>query len=52
MKELTLARQDCRALIDLPIGTLRDLQLETARKYSYIQLAGSTPIPSVLASNF
>ena len=46
MKELTLVRQDCRALIDLPLGTLRESYQIEANKYGYSQLASTTPIPS------
>ena len=46
MKQLTLDRQDCRALIDLPLGTVRDLYQTEASKYSYAQQSGSVKIPS------
>lgn len=46
MKALTLVRQDCRALIDLPLGTLREDYQTEANKYGYSQLASNTPIPS------
>lgn len=46
MKDLTLIRQDCRALIDLPLGTLKESYQTEAEKYAYTQLANTTPIPS------
>ena len=46
MKNLTEARQDCRALIDLPLGTRLANQQEYASKYAYSQLAGNSIIPS------
>lgn len=46
MKNLTEARQDCRALIDLPLGTKLANQQEYASKYAYSQLAGNSIIPS------
>lgn len=46
MKELTLTRQDCRALIDLPLGTLRESYYTEASKYGYVQQSGSISIPS------
>lgn len=46
MKNLTLIRQDCRAIIDLPLGSLRENYQADADKYGYSQLASSTAIPS------
>lgn len=46
MKNLTLKRQDCRAIIDLPLGTLRENYQADAAKYGYNQLASNTAIPS------
>lgn len=47
MKNLSEARQDCRALIDLPLGTLMSAQQSTAEaKYAYMQLSGTSIIPS------
>ena len=46
MMNLTLKRQDCRAIIDLPLGTLRDSYQAEAGKYGYSQLASTTAIPS------
>ena len=46
MKELTRTRQDCRALIDLPINTLKEEQQSTARLLAYQQTSNSLPIPS------
>lgn len=46
MKELTRKRQDCRALIDLPINTLKEEQQSTARLLAYQQTSNSLPIPS------
>ena len=46
MKNLTLVRQDCRALIDLPLGTPTDEQQSLAKLLSYQQLNDSQLIPS------
>ena len=46
MKDITEARQDCRALIDLPIGTLPQNQQTLARAVAYQQLSDTQPIPS------
>lgn len=46
MKNLTEARQDCRALIDLPLGTKLENQQKYATKYAYSQLASNSIIPS------
>ena len=46
MKNLAEARQDCRALIDLPLGTKLSKQQEYASKYGYKQLASNSIITS------
>ena len=46
MKQVTLVRQDCRAIIDLPLGTLRESYQTDGAKYGYTQLASNTAIPS------
>ena len=46
MLDLTLIRQDCRALIDLPIGTTPEDQQTLAATISYQQLSDDQPIPS------
>lgn len=46
MKNLTLARQDCRALIDLPIGTKKEDYASNAAQLGYQQLSDSQAIPS------
>ena len=46
MKELTRKRQDCRALIDLPISTLKEEQQQTARLLTYQQTSNGQAIPS------
>lgn len=46
MLNLTLLRQDCRALIDLPIGTLPEEQQALASQFSYQQLSDTQAIPS------
>ena len=46
MENLTEVRQDCRALIDLPLGTKLENQQEYATKYAYSQLADNSIIPS------
>lgn len=44
--EFTRARQDCRAVLDLPLGTPATRQQELASGYTYQQGADSEPIPS------
>ena len=46
MENLAEARQDCRALIDLPLGTKLAKQQEYAGKYQYKQLASNSIITS------
>lgn len=46
MRDLSLKRQDCRALIDLPIGTPADEQQQLASLLGYQQLSDDQPIPS------
>lgn len=46
MKELTKLRQDCRALLDLPIGTPAEQQQSLAENYAYQQLGNNVEIPS------
>lgn len=46
LKEISKARQDCRALIDLPIGTPAEAQQELATSVGYQQLSSSDTIPS------
>lgn len=46
MKNLTLQRQDCRALIDLPLGTTSEEYQTLAESLSYQQLSDSQIIPS------
>lgn len=46
MKELTLVRQDCRALIDLPINTPKEEQQNMAAKVEYTQVSNTEVIPS------
>jgi len=46
MKNLTTARQDCRALIDLPLGTKMEDQQTYANVYTYSQFASNGLIPS------
>jgi hypothetical protein len=46
MKAITKARQDCRALIDLPIGTAPGSQQNLAKAVAYQQLSDTQPIPS------
>lgn len=47
IKELTLARQDCRGIIDVPSGTPIGEYRDFASKVSYQQLSDSQPIPSL-----
>ncbi len=46
MKALTLIRQDCRALIDLPLGTSAESQQALAEVVGYTQTASDQAIPS------
>ena len=46
MKDLTVARQDCRALIDLPLGTRVENYQSLANSYVYSQQADNALIPS------
>lgn len=46
MKELTQLRQDCRALIDLPLGTTLEEYQTEASKYEYTQFNSTSIIPS------
>lgn len=46
MLNLSLKRQDCRALIDLPIGTPAEEQQQLATLVGYQQLSDDQPIPS------
>ena len=46
MLNLSLKRQDCRALIDLPIGTPAEEQQSLASLVGYQQLSDDQPIPS------
>lgn len=46
MKKLTKIRQDCRALIDAPVGTTADAQYDLAKAVSYTQSSDSEVIPS------
>lgn len=46
MKDLTYIRQDCRALIDLPLGTAPEEQQTYAGMVGYQQLSSDTQIPS------
>lgn len=46
MKNLTLIRQDCRALIDIPYGKPAEEQQQYANALGYQQLSDSQPIPS------
>lgn len=46
MKDLTLQRQDCRALIDLPINTAKEEQQDVARVLAYQQTSSTQTIPS------
>lgn len=46
MLNLSLARQDCRALIDLPIGTPAEEQQTIATSIAYQQLSNNQAIPS------
>lgn len=46
MINLSLSRQDCRALIDLPRGTKPEMQQTLAENFVYQQTSDSQPIPS------
>lgn len=46
MLNLSLARQDCRALIDLPRGTKPEMQQSLAENFVYQQTSDSQAIPS------
>lgn len=46
MKTLSLLRQDCRAVIDLPIATPKEEQQTIAQSISYQQLNNQQAIPS------
>lgn len=46
MLDLTKARQDCAAIIDLPIGTDKDEYDTTAASLSYTQYTDTSAIPS------
>lgn len=46
MKQITLVRQDCRALIDLPWDTPADEHQTLANTIAYQQLSNGQPIPS------
>lgn len=46
MIALSLKRQDCRALVDLPIGTPAEEQQALASQVGYQQLSDDQPIPS------
>ena len=46
MMNLSLQRQDCRALIDLPMGTSAEDSQELASQIAYEQTANDQPIPS------
>ena len=46
MLNLSLLRQDCRALIDIPIGTPAEDQQELAAQVAYQQLSDDQAIPS------
>lgn len=46
MLNLSLIRQDCRALIDIPIGTPAEDQQELAASIAYQQLSDDQAIPS------
>lgn len=46
MKNLTLARQDCKAIIDLAPFTSQEDYITTAASLSYVQDTNSTAIPS------
>ena len=46
MKKITLARQDCRALIDLPLGTPQEEYQTLAGQVGYQQLSNTQSIPS------
>lgn len=46
MLDLTRVRQDCRALIDLPINVAKDKQQEVAENIGYVQQSNTQVIPS------
>lgn len=46
MKNLTLQRQDCRAIIDLPIGVDKNEQQDLAKLVGYSQNSNTEVIPS------
>lgn len=46
MKELTKTRQDCRAIIDAPVGTTAESQFDLAQAIAYTQSSDSEIIPS------
>lgn len=46
MKRITEVRQDCRALIDLPLGTPKEEQQTLASEVAYQQLSDIQAIPS------
>lgn len=46
MKQITLKRQDCRALIDLPLGTPQEEYQTLAGQVGYQQLSNIQSIPS------
>ena len=46
MKRITEVRQDCRALIDLPLGTPKEEQQTLAAEVAYQQLSDTQTIPS------
>lgn len=46
MKTLSLTRQDCRALIDLPMGTAAEYQQNLAEVVGYTQFTNDQAIPS------
>jgi len=46
MEDLTLRRQDCRALIDLPLGTIKEDYQVKAGDYAYNQIGGTSQLPS------
>lgn len=47
MKQLTLVRQDCRALVDLPQNTSESAYIEKVRDLGYSQGSSSEAIPSM-----
>lgn len=46
MKEITMARQDCAAIIDLPIGTEKSEYDSAAASLAYTQYTDTSAIPS------